>query len=207
MAAEPDPAATHPPGADDDRPPEGDAAIAGGETVDVRPREVIVDRADLRGGALTVLGCLLLGVVVALLWWWRAPREMVVVVSGGADPVDAQPGAFFAADLWFLGIGAAAGVLVGVIGLRLAGTARIGLLVGGAIGGVVGSILATWLGERWGAVDLAGLGQGTVLDAGLRVRATGVLLAWPIVTVAFVGLVTLAEWFVDRQVPDPLGTT
>ena len=57
------------------------------------------------------------GIAAGLIWGAVAPRALVQVVSKGTVAVvNAETGAFIAADLWFCLIGVAGGLLTGTFG-------------------------------------------------------------------------------------------
>jgi hypothetical protein len=64
-------------------------------------------------------GTALAGLLAGLIWGEAAPRALLQEVgSGTAQLVNAETTAFIAADAWFCAIGAAAGLLTGLLGYR-----------------------------------------------------------------------------------------
>jgi hypothetical protein len=66
----------------------------------------------------------------------------------------------------------------------------IGVVIGVTVGGLLGGLVASTVGQALGHVDLvtatAGLAPGATLEAGLKLRATGVLLLWPLASLLVV---------------------
>jgi hypothetical protein len=135
------------------------------------------------------------GAVVGLIWSASAPKVSIRAVAAGSEATfKSQVGA----DGRFLLLGIVAGVICAAV-VRALGQDGPGAVVGLAVGG----LLATLVANRVGAVAqhdatlsaLRSLGiphSARVLDlVGFRVRAQGVLLAWPIVALLVHGMVTL----------------
>ncbi|HZN18675.1 MAG TPA: DUF2567 domain-containing protein [Micromonosporaceae bacterium] len=121
-------------------------------------------QARRRAGALVAaavaVGTAALGLPYGLLWAAVAPRAQVVVVAGGYYPADglypaaAQPEQFVAGDGWFLllgfAFGAAAALVVWVVGRRWRGPLVLLALTAGAVGG---GVLAWWVGHGVGLAE------------------------------------------------------
>ena len=127
-----------------------------------------------------------IAVVVALLWVRIAPDVALRVSDGGAFLDEVQGAKVFGRDGWFAVLTAAAGVLTGVYGWLRHRQDPVALAIAAAVAGVVGAVLAWRLGVRWGPQPLeaqvAAASDGDTLTAPLGVDATGVLLAWPILS-------------------------
>ena len=151
--------------------------------------------------AVTLAGSALLGVAAGLIWGATAPRAVLREVGGGtAQLVNAETTAFIAADAWFCGIAAVAGLLTGLVGYRFASprrddTAGPASAAGLILGAVAAAFLMLWIGEQIGqsgyGQHLAASPKGTLFLAPLALGAKTALVFWPMVT-AIVILVT--EW-------------
>jgi hypothetical protein len=174
-----------------------------------RPAERTPARRAAACFAVTLAGSALLGVLAGLIWGAAAPRALLREVGGGtAQLVNAETTAFIAADAWFCGIAAVAGLLTGLVGYRFASARRDDAAgpasaVGLILGAVAGGFLMLWVGEQ---IGLSGYGQhlaaspkGTLFLAPLALGAKTALAFWPMVT-AIVILVT--EWG-TRRAEDP----
>jgi hypothetical protein len=110
-------------------------------------------RTAVRGLAVAA-AVAVLGAPLGLLWTAVAPDVPVQVVPRGVAPTGAQPEEFFAADGWFLLLGAAFGVLAAVAAWfllrRQRGPVVLAALTVGAIGA---GLLAWWVGHRIGLAD------------------------------------------------------
>lgn len=117
-----------------------------------------------------------LGAPLGWVWAALAPDVPVVVVQGGVAPTDTQPEEFFAADGWFVLLGAGFGLLaavaVWILLRRFRGPAALVALTAGTIGA---GIFAWWVGHR---VGLSGYqsqalraAAGTTLDRPPELRA------------------------------------
>lgn len=147
----------------------------------------------------------MLGVAAGLGWGLVAPRALLQEVGPGeAGLLNAESGAFIAADLWFCLIAVLGGVITGVIGYRLlvrrAGwTAAAGLV----LGAVAAALLALWAGENVGLGTynhlLAASPDGTVFRASLALGAKSALAFWPGLTSA----VMLLAGYGGRRPPEP----
>ena len=142
-------------------------------------------------------GSAVLGVVAGLIWAAVAPRALLQEVgSGGAQVVNAETGAFIAADAWFCLITAVGGLITGIAGYRLlvrrAGwTAAAGLV----LGAVAAALLTLWTGEHIGLGTynhlLAASPDGTFFRASLALGAKSALAFWPGLTCL---VILLAEY-------------
>lgn len=147
-------------------------------------------KGRLTAFAAALAGSAVLGVAAGLIWGLVAPRAMLLQVGHGeAELLNAESGAFIAADLWFCLIAVLGGVITGVVGYRLlvrrAGwTAAAGLVLGAA----AAALLALWAGENVGLGTynhlLAVSPAGTVFRASLALGAKSALAFWPGLTSA-----------------------
>jgi len=138
-----------------------------------------------------------LAVVVALLWVRIAPDVALQVSDGGAFLDEVQGAKVFGRDGWFAILTAAAGVLTGIYGWLRHRDDAVPLSIAAAIAGVVGAVLAWRLGIWWGPQPLeaqvAVAADGDTLTAPLGIDATGVLLAWPILSLATMLVLALLQ--------------
>jgi hypothetical protein len=145
-------------------------------------------RGAPRAAVSAILTCLLLGPVVGLTWWAVAPTPEVVVRDGGVFLTDPETSAFIAADGWFAALGALAGLLSALLVFRRHRGEGVAALLGLTAGALVGSVLAWRLGHLLGPEELLprarSAAEGTTLRGPLDLRAVGVLLLWPIASVA-----------------------
>lgn len=161
----------------------------------VDPARVIRWGHELRDLLVTTTVLVLLGPMAGLVWSAVAPKLALVAALEGAEaPYRAEIGA----DFRFLLVGIVAG-LVSALGVAAARRDGPGVMLGLAAGGLAGGFVAArvgYLAERGGTLQtlhhlgvsvhlLAGYG----LDPFFRLRALGVVVAWPIVAVAVHALV------------------
>lgn len=146
-------------------------------------------------------GTALAGLLAGLIWGEAAPRALLQEVgSGTAQLVNAETTAFIAADAWFCAIGAAAGLLTGLLGYRFGiaartGNARAAVAAGLILGAAAGAFVMLWLGEQ---IGLSGYDQhltsspdGTLFHASLALGAKSALAFWPMFTSI---VILVAEW-------------
>jgi hypothetical protein len=178
----------------------GQASTAGG-----RPAV----RAAVAWVVIALVGSVLAGLVAGLVWGEVAPRAVLQEIgSGTAQLVNSETTAFIAADAWFCGIGAVAGLITGLIGYRYgvsrrAGGARAAVAAGLIVGAVAGTFVMLWLGEQIGLSGydhhLAASSNGTVFHASLALGAKSALVFWPMCTAI---VIFVAEWG-TRRTRDP----
>jgi len=129
--------------------------------------------------AVPLAGSALLGLPAGYIWGEVAPRALLQEIgTGTAQLVNAETSAFIVADAWFCVIGAAAGLVTGMLGYwllltpraatrgapdapdapgtrgarlpRAAGGARAAAAAGLIVGGVAGGLVMLWLGQQIG---------------------------------------------------------
>lgn len=136
---------------------------------------------------VTAVFVTLSGAVAGLVWAAVAPKLSVAgVVAGHESPFRAQIGA----DVWFILVGASAGVLTAAVALLLRAdgpAASAGLGVGGIAAAFVADRVG-WLTQHGDLLDaLRALNLDPAnINLGLldfRVRALGVLVAWPLAAI------------------------
>jgi hypothetical protein len=144
------------------------------------------------GTVLILFGTLIgFGIVVGVVWSLIAPTVVFTVVEDGLRDTDFQAGRFFIAESLYGVLGAAAGLLAGLVARRWVREIGWPVVVALALGGVLASVVAwrvgIWLGP--GAPDATTLALGDVTELPLRLRSSGLLLVWPMASLA-VALVT-----------------
>lgn len=147
-------------------------------------------RGPARVAALTVLGCLVLGALMGVVWSRLAPTAPLSVTEAGAVLDETASGSLIADDGWFAVLGGGLGLVTAILGwlgwrhrVLAVGT---GLTVGSLLGGLLAWRVGGWLGPAPLHVQAVGAQVGAVLHMPLTIRATAVLLVWPIT-----GLITL----------------
>ncbi|MBC3763306.1 hypothetical protein ACUN7V_12020 [Quadrisphaera oryzae] len=133
-----------------------------------------------------VVGPVLLGAVVGVVWWLVAPTGPVVLLQGGSVLGAADPGLTASQDGWLVVLGAAAGLLCGVVAAVRPGDApsrrSLAVIAGCLFGAVLASQVGAWLGPPSVAAQVAaGADPARGLVSPLRSHSTGVLLVWPAV--------------------------
>jgi len=84
-------------------------------------RPPVLELADVWTAVLGTIGVVLVGVLAGFVWLWLAPRAMAVSDGKGKSGLlDPETKAFAGADVTFLFIGVAAGLLCGIVAAILA---------------------------------------------------------------------------------------
>jgi hypothetical protein len=164
-------------------------------------------RSDVVAGVVTAVVVVLLGAPAGLLWAHVAPHAALVLTPDGAGLVDPEDRSFLTADVVFAGITLVLGLVCGLVAYavhRAHGPAVVvGLLVGG--------LAAAWVAARTGAMVgrdsftaalLAvahGAPAGAVRRGPLELRATSVLVAWPVAALAVVASRTAGDARRERE--------
>ncbi|MEW2356613.1 hypothetical protein [Spirillospora sp. NPDC029432] len=154
----------------------------------------------LRTWAVTTLIIALLGVPAGLLWAEISPKVTYVVVQGRALLADPEGQGPIGVDGRFALIALVAGLACGAAAYLAGGRGNdIALLFGLAAGGLAAALVAWRLGQHIGldafqrAVRRAP--DGRTLTGAAELRATGLLVLWPMVAV---GLYAVLEGLVKR---------
>ncbi|QDY76302.1 ABC transporter permease [Streptomyces qinzhouensis] len=180
-----------------------------------RAERAALRRADLRDAAVVTVAVAVLGIALGLLWLWLAPRIPLISDGKAVFLKDTEGEGAIGADGTFALLGLAFGALsaAGVFLFRRRGGVLLVLAL--AVGGLLGSLLAWRFGIWFGPTDDVAahareVGAGVTFDAPLKMRAYGVLLAWPLG--AMVVHLALTALFGDREpatddgpAPDPWG--
>jgi hypothetical protein len=144
--------------------------------------------------AVTTVYVALLGTAAGLIWAALAPKVSIPAIAAGASAAfHAQVGA----DVWFLVVGAIAGVLCAVAAIALLREEGPGLAFGLAFGGSLAAVIADRVGylseQHATTAALRALGAtpsgSTISEIDFRVRALGVLTAWPLASLIVLGIV------------------
>jgi hypothetical protein len=150
-------------------------------------------RRQLLTATVTTLVTALPGVGVGLLWQAISPSIRFVVVDGRPVLADPETQTLISTDGRFALLTALGGVLCGMVAYLAAGRgADIAIVTGLALGGICASLLAWRVGHQIGldafqhAVHRAR--DGAFVTGVTDLRATGVLVFWPLVAVAVFGL-------------------
>jgi hypothetical protein len=169
------------------QPPEWHVTVRGPLPVFPQPERAWQWPGDGIAFAVTTVVVTLSGSVAGLVWTALAPKLSVPrVLLGSEAPFRSQIGA----DAWFLLVAAAAGVLCALVAQAVGGIGP-GVMAGLAVGGAAAAVVADRVGYlahrgttlaalHAAGVDPAGVNLG-VID--FRVRALGVLVAWPLAAV------------------------
>jgi hypothetical protein len=151
------------------------------------------------------------GIPAGFIWAAVAPRALVQVISQDTVAVvNAETGAFIAADLWFCLIGVAGGLLTGAFGYGIVtrrGTRGPAAAAGLILGALAAAAIARWIGGLDGHAaflhQLAASAPGTRLHQPLTLGATSGLVFWPLATAfAIVVIDVAARWHAARH-PEP----
>lgn len=157
-----------------------------------------------------VLVCVGAGLLVGVLWRLLAPEIVIEIVDGQPRPSGPLGESQFGADAWFALLAAAAGVLTAVVQLARHRHRPVAVVCSFTVGAVVGSLVAWRFGVLLGPdqidVPLDQLAEGARRVLPLDLRATGVLLAWPIAGVAALLVLCLlgndVGWWRSAAPPD-----
>jgi len=146
-------------------------------------RPPIATSRDVLAALGVVVLSLAVGVAVAYGWLAFAPKLELVVRGDTAVPVGLEGEALVGLDGTFAMLAAGAGVLCAVIAFLWQRRRSIGVVIGLAAGGAAAAQLAAYLGGLIGPAALSmhrGDPDGAVFTHPLELRATGVILLWPI---------------------------
>lgn len=148
---------------------------------------------QFRIGAIAAVVIALIGVPVGLLWAVVAPHGKDVVIGGQAFLANPESEAWIAGDGYFALITAIVGVICAVVAYLYAGRlGEIALLAALAVGGILAALLAAKIGHQIGLSSfqhkVRTSPDNTLVNGVPEVRATGVLVAWPLLSVIAYGL-------------------
>jgi hypothetical protein len=170
-------------------------------------RAGLIRPGDLRAGLVTLLTLVFLGAPVGLIWHALAPHPSYKISGGSAGLRHPESSVFVADDAYLLFIGAAVGLLCGLIAWLIARRWGPGVVAGLTVGGLGGSFVAGAVGAVAAHADLPPLlarhaGNPLLGPYLFGVHAAAVQLAWPLVAVLVFGIATLATRTADRP-PEP----
>ena len=164
----------------------------------------------LLAAVVALIAVVALGAVLGWLWESMAPRVSLFVASDGKPyPEGYQPEGYMTDD----GIAAllclAAGLIIGLAAVWVCRRAfspersLVAALVSVLVLGAAGSIALWWTGEQLSAFDfdalVAASSEGDVITAPLQLRMPGVLVLWPLMSVAVVFIAALSDWLRGRS--------
>lgn len=144
--------------------------------------------------AVGLLGSVLLGVIAGLIWGAVAPRAgYQEVAQGEAQLVNTESTAFIVADAWFCGITVVAGLVTGILGVRLlvrrgGWPATLGLVLGALAGAYVAMEVGEIIGLSTFNHQLATAATGTYFNNSLALGAKSALVFWLLVSSAVIAL-------------------
>jgi hypothetical protein len=199
------------------RPPVAEQATPANGAQPPEPQRTSVPgpRSDLVAALRTALLVALVGVPLGAVWALLAPREQVLRTENGAQFAEPGGDLFVTADLVLLVLLLLAGLVCGYLVHARAGHRGWPVIVGLAVGGTAGALVAAELGALLGNGPLVFEGgqvrpadgqpltgeAGAVFDVALGLRATAVLVAWPLASLMISLLLQLREPTGDRRPP------
>jgi len=162
--------------------------VEGIESPAVPPAESSSSPSAGRGVLRLVVASLIVAVVMGIVWNFVAPTPKYVATKGAFYFASDLPGEFMAMDGWFAVLGVIAGVVLAAVALLRTrpGTLEVVTL---ALCGIGGSYLAWGVGHVLGPSRphaTASIVDGTIAHGQLTIGAKGVLVVWPIVSLAVV---------------------
>jgi hypothetical protein len=163
----------------------------------------------VRAFAVTVLTLAALAVLAGLLWSHLSPRAPYQVTADGPMLADPSTQALISADGWYAvitgGLGLACGALAWFLGRRN----QLAVLLGLGAGGVLAAFLTLWVGSTFTlgvvVVEAAATPGVKIVPGSLTLTATGVIVAWPLVAVAFFGLMEGMHGYRESPLRKPYG--
>lgn len=168
-------------------------------------------RTGVRSAAGTILAQAAAGIVVGIVWAMLAPRVFGIKTADGVDLVNPETKAYVGQDAYFLIVTAVVGLVCGITVWWLVRRRDAASAIALALGGLAGAYIAWRVGRAMGPTGLqdwartASLGATRALPVDLR--ATAVLVAWPLLAVlAHLGLVLATDRPVspgDQPEPSP----
>jgi hypothetical protein len=158
---------------------------------------------------IALIAAVALGALLGWLWESLAPRVSLVIASDGLPyPEGYQPEGYMTDDgiaaLLCLGAGLVVGLVAVWVSRRVISPdhALAVALVSVLVIGAVGSIALWRTGEALSAFDfdalVAASSEGDVITAPLQLRMPGVLVLWPLMSVAVVFIAALSDWLRGR---------
>lgn len=164
---------------------------------------------EVRAFAVTVLTLATLGAAAGLLWSGLTPRAPYQVTAQGAVLADPTTQALIAADGWFAVITGGLGLACGGVGWFVGRRWMLPVVLGLCAGGVLAAMLTLWVGSTvtiGGVVVEAAAPPGvTIVPGALKLTASGVLVAWPLLAVGFFGLLEGMHGYRESPLRHPYG--
>lgn len=154
-------------------------------------------------GAAIALG-LVAGAALGVIWWRLSPRVSLIVRPEDTTPADYQPDAWIAADVTFAALAVVAGLGVTVALITMRRSHLLTVLLAALVAAGIGTATMAFVGQRLGAVDIAGLqatlDTETVIEGPLTVTMPAVLLVWAVTASVVVTVVAFGDWLHGRRV-------
>lgn len=142
---------------------------------------------DLRVGAAVMGLVTAAGLMAAVVWWLVAPTPAFHVVDGAVDLVTPSGKAFVAAEGWYAVVALVFGVVCAGVAYRWTRRSGVAVVLGLAVGGLLASLVmwrvGAWLGPDAVAAQARHATPADTLHLPLQLRALGVLVVWPLVSV------------------------
>jgi hypothetical protein len=150
-------------------------------------------RRQLLTATVTTLVTAVPGALVGLLWQAISPSIRYVIVDGRPVIADPETQTLISTDGRFAILTAVAGLVCGMAAYLAAGRAAdIAIVIGLAVGGIGAALLAWRVGHYIGLDAfqhaVRGAKDGALVTGVADLRATGVLVFWPLVAVGVFGL-------------------
>lgn len=169
----------------------------------LRPEDVL---REVRTGAVVAVAVGVFGVLFGLLWLWLSPRVPIVSDGQAIYLKDGEGEQAIGIDGWFTLLGAAFGLVSGVVVFCFRRRGGIAVVIGLAVGGLLASLLAwrvgVWLGpsgDLRARAEEAGVGKA--FDKPLELQAKAALLIWPMLAMLAHLVVTAAFGPRDPEPP------
>lgn len=177
------------------------------QPVEPAPNEPLFGRADFWTVILGTIGVLLVGVIATFVWVWLAPRAMATRDAGaGVGLVKPETKAFAGADVTFLFITVAAGLICGVLAAVVARHRGLAVTIAMGGGGLLASLMVAWGGRFLTGGPLGTWARHTSTGSHelfIQLQARPFVMAWPIAALVVTFLVALATR--DRGCPPAHG--
>ncbi|MFE2009656.1 DUF2567 domain-containing protein [Streptomyces sp. NPDC059491] len=145
-----------------------------------------ITAAEVAQGAVVTLVSAVAGALLGVLWLTMAPRVLLISDGKGVYLRDSEGESAIGADGTFVLLALAFGAVAALAVFLLRRKGGVPLVLGLAAGGVLGSLLAWWIGTRFGPTDdvvahAKAVGPNVVFEAPLELNlGAAAMLAWPL---------------------------